>query len=344
MKQLALAAALAAGLSACGGGSDSSTGAATAQSATPSASASYKLGKPSVNDFETHDIKWEDVTVGGETRSGSFRETGVTTQAGTDGSFTKAVTSNVRDDIRLYTDYTAEGAVKSVINNCQTAYTPAFAVIPGTLQPGQGWETSSTRTCPGEGRTDVPVTSKGAVEGIETVTVAAGTFSAVKTVHTVTRKETSGTVVRTATCWRDTATGIQVKCENKDVGTPNNPEQRSFTQTIVSELRGYAHTATGRQHLSVNRFDGDWQVWFKGSSDGICTVRIVDGAATGNCSNNYGIGFGITGSVDAQGVARFGLTGGLAGNGFSGTFESPLKISGTWSAGTDSGTWYMTHN
>lgn len=151
--------------------------------------------------------------------------------------------------------------------------------------------------------------------------------------------------MREETCWRDTITGLELKCNIAASSTSAVAGAAPVTSTSTSELGGYAKASVGRQRLNIERFGGKWQVWFTGTSNGVCDVTIASGGAiSGTCTNNYGMDFGIAGSVAANGTATFNLTeGGTSGPGFSGSFESPLKIAGTWSAGTDNGTWYMLH-
>lgn len=187
--------------------------------------------------------------------------------------------------------------------------------------------------------------SKGSVVAVESLTVLAGTFNAVKTVHTESFKSTTSMNVRELTCWRDAVTGLELKCNGSSTATPTRAGAAVTKRSFSWELGGFASGATGRQEANIERYAGKWQVWFTGTSNGICDVRIdTAGAISGACTNNYGLGFGIAGSVSANGTAKFNLTdSGTSGPGFSGSFESPLKIAGSWSAGTDNGTWYMLH-
>lgn len=327
-------------LAACGGGG----GSGSTDAPGTSAPRTYSLGKQTVKDFASRKAQWQRSEQGKPDTSGTVWENVVTTTAGADGSYTTATVWDY-EEIRAYSDYTPDGAQKSYGNACHFIYTPAYAEVPGTLTPGQSWETSTVRTCTNSSSENTPITSKGSVAGIETVTVAAGTFTALKTVTTSTFKFARSTTVANKTCWRDTVTGINVKCDYTYVRTLPEATQAASTSKWQEELVGFAHAASGRQKLNVERFVGTWQVWFQGSADGTCAVKIdTAGSVAGRCENNYGIPFEIVGSVDAQGVARFGLSGnGVSGPGFSGSFESPLKIAGTWTAGTDSGTWYMLH-
>ena len=323
-------------LTACGGGGGE--GATNA----PAASGTYRLGKQSVNDFESRRVTWQIAVTGQETTSGEFWKTDVTTQVGNDGTYTKAAVGD-GSNRRRYTEYSADGGRTTVDSGCGYIHTPAFSEVPGTLAAGQSWETSSTRTCANDSSQKTLITAKGAVVGIEQLTVAAGTFSALKTVTTITYKFANSSTLNNETCWRDTVTGIDLKCNVTSVSTPTDTANPVRTQTSTLELGGYAQTSTGRQKINIERFAGPWEVTFKGTADGVCTVKIDRaGSVDGACHNNFGIDFAIAGSVDNQGVARFNLAGeGLSGPAFSGNFESPQKIAGTWKVGSDNGTWSM---
>lgn len=325
-------------LSACGGG-----GGGNQTAATPAAPSAYALAKHSVNDFESR-LMTPLTVAGGASTSAPYWESLVTTTANADGSYTQASVYE-GDGVRTYMEFSADGGRKTLGEACNYVYTPAFAKVPGTLALGQSWDTSTVRTCVDDSRENTAINAKGSVTGIESVTVAAGTFNALKTVNALTYKFRSRTTLREETCWRDTITGLELKCNVASTNTPLDATVAVTKQTSSWELGGYAQASTGRQKLNVERFAGKWQVWFKGTNEGVCAVDIAKtGAVSGTCNDRFGFGFGLGGTVDAQGTAKFSLTSdGLGGPGFSGSFESPLKISGTWSAGTDNGTWYMLH-
>jgi hypothetical protein len=327
-------------LTACGGGGGGGTQPAAS---TPAAPSTYKLSKHTVTDFESQFVT-PIATSAGTAVAAPYWETAVTTTANADGSYTQARVYDARY-ARTYADFSADGGRKTSANGCNFIYTPSFTRVPETLALGQSWEASTTRTCVDSSTENTAITSKGSVVAIEPVTVAAGTFSALKTVTTLTYRFSTSTTVTVETCWRDTITGLDVKCELASTNTPVDITKVPTKQAMTTELGGYAQAATGRQKLNVERYAGRWQVWFTGTADGTCSVFITKtGGISGACNNNFGLNFDIAGTVDPRGTAQFNLRDlGATGPGFSGSFESPLKISGTWSAGTDSGTWYMLH-
>lgn len=72
---------------------------------------------------------------------------------------------------------------------------------PATLAVGTGWNTQYTETC--DGGAGVTYTQTGSLAGIETITIAAGTFSAYKFVSTTTWTVNGITRTESATRWRD---------------------------------------------------------------------------------------------------------------------------------------------
>lgn len=339
MQRLATALILATTLSACGGGGGNQAGSSSTTPATPSA---YTLTKQTVKDFQSYNVTWQ--PTGGASKNKQYWDTYVTTTVNADGSYTRAEVDNAGSD-RTYIDFTADGARKNVDRGCNYVFTPAYARIPGTLAVGQTWEVNSLRTCVDDSKENTAINAKGSVVAIESITVAAGTFNAIKTIGTRSSTSKTGGAVNEETCWRDTISGLELKCNVTTTTTSTGATTSVTKQTSTTELGGYAQAATGRQKLNVERFAGKWEVWFTGTADGGCSVNILaSGAVTGSCHNRLGNNFDIVGTVDAAGVASFHLSSyGMSGAGFSGTFESPLKIAGTWSAGSDQGTWYMLH-
>jgi hypothetical protein len=72
---------------------------------------------------------------------------------------------------------------------------------PAMLAVGTGWNTQYTETC--DGGAGVTYTQTGTLAGIETITIAAGTFSAYKFVSTTTWTANGITRTESATRWRD---------------------------------------------------------------------------------------------------------------------------------------------
>jgi hypothetical protein len=76
---------------------------------------------------------------------------------------------------------------------------------PATLAVGAGWSTQYTETC--DGGPGIVYTQTGTFAGIETITIAAGTFSAYKIVSTTTWTVNGITRTESATRWRDASGG-----------------------------------------------------------------------------------------------------------------------------------------
>jgi hypothetical protein len=76
---------------------------------------------------------------------------------------------------------------------------------PATLAVGAGWNAQYTETC--DGGAGVTYTQSGTLAGVETITIAAGTFSAYKFVSTTTWTFNGITRTESATRWRDASGG-----------------------------------------------------------------------------------------------------------------------------------------
>lgn len=327
-------------LSACGGGSG---GGQPGSPSTPQPQ-SYTIPAQSVNDFQSYAETGQYSGIYGAGNI-QYRHVNVTTQVYADGSFSQDRVED-QDEQRTTYDYSGDGGIKAQVGtNCQYVYTPSLAEVPGTLTLGQTWSNSSTVGCAGSSTIDSTWSVTGSVVGIESVTVVAGTFSAIKTTVTSTVKYKSGSVsVSNNTCWRDTVTGYTVKCDMTNNYTPSG-SSTGQQYKVAQELIGYAHALSGRQKLNVERFAGKWQATYTGAHSSLCAVDIsAAGVISGLCFDVFGTSWDITGTVDAQGVTSFNLiSGGSSGSNFSGTLVSPLKVAGTWRIGSDNGTWSMLH-
>jgi hypothetical protein len=76
---------------------------------------------------------------------------------------------------------------------------------PATLAVGASWNTQYTETC--DAGAAVTYTQSGTLAGVETITIAAGTFSAYKFVSTTTWTVNGITRTESATRWRDASGG-----------------------------------------------------------------------------------------------------------------------------------------
>jgi len=85
--------------------------------------------------------------------------------------------------------------------------------VPGkTLQVGQSWSNTVSTTCSDAPTAPTSVARVGSVLALESVTVPAGTFSALKVLHTEVSQNGAGvTLTETITNWVDTLSGVVVK-------------------------------------------------------------------------------------------------------------------------------------
>jgi hypothetical protein len=94
----------------------------------------------------------------------------------------------------------------------ECAYDPHGDGPDWPLQVGQSWSIAFTLTC--GSAAPVAYTQAGTVADVESVTVGAGTFTALKLQSTVTWTDAAGTTrTQTITNWRDVATSHSVKQE-----------------------------------------------------------------------------------------------------------------------------------
>jgi YD repeat-containing protein len=197
-------------LSACGGGGG--TGGAPAQAA---ATLTYRFVPPQAG---AH-LVYADQQV--DTLNNTLNRTAVddVTAVNTDGTFAvheedpshNRVVSGAIDETLYPTDfqYDAAGQVTAMTVTKGTTVThctyQGSQGAPATLAVGAGWNTQYTETC--DGGPGVAYTQNGTLAGIETITVAAGTFSAYRIVSTTTWTVNGITRTETATRWRDASGG-----------------------------------------------------------------------------------------------------------------------------------------
>jgi len=108
---------------------------------------------------------------------------------------------------------------------------------PATLAVGASWNTQYTETC--DGGAGVTYTQSGTLAGVETITIAAGTFSAYKIESTTTWTVNGITRTETATRWRnasggDTRTLKFVRSIAYSGGTPAAGSQVTASQELQS--------------------------------------------------------------------------------------------------------------
>ena len=230
-------------LSACGGGG--STGGAAVQAA---AMVTYHFVPPQAG---AH-LVYADQQV--DTLNNTLNRTAVddVTAVNADGTFAvheedpshNRVVSGAVDQTLYPTDfqYDAAGQVTALTVNNGTAVRhctyQGSQGAPATLAVGAGWTTQYTETC--NGGAGVAYTQNGTLAGIETITVAAGTFSAYKFVSTTTWTVNGITRTESATRWRDASGGDtrtlkMVRAIAYSGGTP----VAGSPVTASRELQGY---------------------------------------------------------------------------------------------------------
>lgn len=109
---------------------------------------------------------------------------------------------------------------------------------PATLAVGAGWTTHYTETC--NGGAGVAYTQNGTLAGVETITIAAGTFSAYKFVSTTTWTVNGIARTESATRWRDASGGDTrtLKMERTIAYSGGTPAAGSLV-TALRELQSY---------------------------------------------------------------------------------------------------------
>jgi hypothetical protein len=197
-------------LSACGGGG--STGGDAAQAA---AMATYRFVPPKVGEH----LVYADQQV--DTLNNTLNRTAVddVTAVNADGTFTvheedpshNHFVSGAVDQTLYPTDfqYDAAGQLTASTVDDGTAVThctyQGSQGAPATLAVGASWSAQYTETC--NGGAGVTYTQNGTLSGVETITIAAGTFSAYKFVSTTTWTINGITRTESATRWRDASGG-----------------------------------------------------------------------------------------------------------------------------------------
>jgi hypothetical protein len=203
-------------LSACGGGADAGS------ASTAGAAANYTFVPPKTGAHLVYTDKLVDNL----------------TAVGSDGSFTVHEEDPSHDtyvsgatDLTVYpTDFhynaisqPASWVISRPAQTIRCASSEGGAGAPSPLALGAGWSTHWTETC-GAGA-GTAYTQSGTLAGIETITVAAGTFKAYKFIASTTRTINGITRTETSTRWRDASGGDTRTLKSESVfaysgGTP----------------------------------------------------------------------------------------------------------------------------
>ena len=343
MNRISIALVLTATLSACGGGGGSSGNANTTvpPAAAPAPAPAVVDLIPTVGDFYSYS--------GTETftpdQPGSTQQTRTQffTEAASEANVDGWVDTGIEEDptaeaVRFR--YLADGGLTAVTTaTCGAGYTPASYWSQKDLAVGTTWTSDYQRIDTGPCAARRTGKTSGKVVALETLTVVAGTFNTVKVQLTHTASNSDGSsVIDNATQWRDVVTHRVIK--STTVSNHVSSTGAKATATSTSELYGFASAKQGRQKLNIERFVGALAGTYAGGASGNCAGQVTrDGKLDVSCGDNL---FTVHGDVDSAGNGTFYLmANGVKGANFSGSFTSPLGISGAWSAGSASGTWTL---
>ncbi len=239
---------LLAGLAACGGGSSSGSADSIPSSSSSPSGTSYKFVMPPVGAQRSYDqtvvdsanntiigITIQD-TVTADNPDGSY----VSTEAGTPTSVVNGTNYGVAPATitdsssgQVLTDaFTPSGGTLITCTDNPHGGGPDYPV-----SIGQTWSMTDTETC-SDGASNV-FTQTGSVMDLESVTVPAGTFFALKLQSTISWTTAGGTTwTETETNWRDASTGYSVKnvITKTYTGTaPTNGYAASVTTVLLSQ-------------------------------------------------------------------------------------------------------------
>ncbi|MDQ1831331.1 hypothetical protein [Massilia scottii] len=227
---------------------------------------------------------------------------------------------------------------------CSVTYAPAALQSPPGATVGATFEYASTMSIPcSKEESSRALTSKGKVVAIESKTVPAGTFTALKIVSSETNFDlrtigASANYWVEKTCWRDTVTGLIIACNT----STDSKGTGGMSYSSATELASFSQAATKREFLDPIRFAGPWTGSF-GAYYGTCDVNITfTGLITGACKAATRT-TSVTGSVDKAGVVK--LTMSVAG----GATETNVgqaalfDMSGTLAGAAAPGNWALKH-
>jgi hypothetical protein len=333
---------LSAALAACGGGgSGSSSATLTDGTVKPSGMTAVAW---SVGDTFTHKLT-ATTTATGETSSYANYATEVVTALQPNGG---ATARSVSSD-SMYEDFVYDGERRLVSSSsdlgaCKTEHSPGRrTLLPQPVSVGSSWDvtTKSTSVCSGT-TTETQFAAKYTAVALESLTLPIGTFQALKVVGNWTSESNTSSRKGERTCWFDPELNVELKCEGTSTAT-SKLTGKVTNSTSAMELQGYSSAKARRQYDAVSRFAGEWSGGYSGAGlpTAVCVVNIdVSGGFKGNCGS-----ITIGGTITADGTMSFRLSEfGLTGPTFTGKFDNPLTIKGTFSIqGGSGGTWTLVH-
>jgi hypothetical protein len=351
-----------AALAACGGGDDSAGAGSSAggNAANTGSSSTAAIGvntDPKVvpvtvttkGDVHVYTTVTTNTNAAGTVQpSTSQQQVRYTSEAASDGTYTRVDTSSATNVATRTNQQTSEGRTKTTISALGNAaeivcsYSPAYRQGPAfksaidVVTANFSTETCAGTTFNGSFTHDSTHTPKGS----ETITLPLGTFEAFKYVSKETIKSSSDIQEYTNTTWLNPTDSRFIRFESsvtfRTLTNVITSTRKTVTTLVAVSANGVA--ATGP---IVNRFVGSWTRAVTSAGQTIPCSLIVSAAGqiTGTCQDSDGT-FPITGAVDASGAVKVGDEDGTA----TGSFDSPVSGSGTF-LGTDGskGTWVAKH-
>ncbi|SHN40104.1 hypothetical protein SAMN05192549_110138 [Duganella sacchari] len=206
----------------------------------------------------------------------------------------------------------ADGGIVNVEDSlvgCVYVYAQPWNEIPSTVTVDKSWETTTAinkgSRCSG---LDMPgqLTTRGTAVAAETIQVAAGSFNTIKVVFQTSLQKLDGTITRRGTCWRDVASGMNVKCNIETVVPVGVLGGKSGN--VTDELVSYSTAATGKLKSGVERFAGSWKDTFTSDESTGCLIYIeATGTIRGSCRSRYfpNVSLPVSGRIDTDGNADF---------------------------------------
>ena len=236
--------------------------------------------------------------------------------------------------------YNVDGGLVSVDSLSPPAVPVCTFTVPLALTPsfpravGQTWSNTTIRTC---STLVTTIVTTGTVVARENLTLPVGTVDTWRTTRAVTFTGSGGVTAQQLTCWYSVARGVMVRC---DTVSQSGTTAESTTTEVLTSAGGPTRASEGNVHA---RFQGPWYVSYSGASSGVCGSLAIssNGTVSGSCVPVGGAAFTVNGTVDVNGVVNVTWPGGGM---LTGTLTAPYEGSGTWSEGTNSGTWTARHS
>lgn len=325
-------------LSACGGGGGGGSSAGTGVSAGDSLTSTTTVVTTSNTPNSTSSYDSTQYI-------SSISASGVSTiyQTRSNGSFVKY---ELDADLQEQTYGIADPTSGQITTTCVNS--PKINSPGATLSVGKTWNFSYTRTCTGAQPSVTQFNNVGSVVASEAFPTSVGSFDSYKLSYTLTQNITSGSNpgvwVGTNTCWRSKTLNKTVGCNADATFTPSGSSTPTITQTVTTSLTAINVASYTGSQRTIKALSGNWTTQWSGSNAGSCSMLVTDaGTASGSCTQTspYYESFTVTGTVNANGsINASGSTGAI----ITGTLNTPISASGTWSNTGTSGSWTGFHN